>query len=233
MSQVAERWKYEGAGGTKFPVQKGEVWRAGPHLLACIDLLVDFNRFRQKWAAQPKMLYSDPPWNDSNVSSFYTKAGRTKGTSHAELLKGVCDIAASMRVPAWLEGSSLNVQVVKRAVEATGGRMLHAFNVTYYKKNPSMLFQVSWGPDFAAPDVEGRDDADTPLICLHHAVSTGLLSRGDTVLDTCTGLSGLTAQAASKCGLNFVGSELSPYRMSGALSCLEALGHEVSLVGFL
>lgn len=231
---INDRWKYRGSGGEQFPVARGDVWSAGPHRLACLDLTRDFSLFKRFWTSTPKLMYSDPPWNDGNVSSFYTKAGQAKGTSHSELLNKLLPIPASLRIPGWMEASVYRTLTTERLIATHGGAVQEVFEITYHRRFPSLLYQITWGPQWSAPPgLAGSDDMDTPSLVIGHAVRMGYLAPGDAVVDPCVGVQGLTALACDQAGLVCFGSELSTYRMSAVLSALAARGCEVECVGQL
>ena len=67
-------WNY-GDAWEQFPIEQGEVWgipangsKVSVHNL--FDPLPEFMK-------SADMLFVDPPWNQGNVNTFYTKAGRT------------------------------------------------------------------------------------------------------------------------------------------------------------
>lgn len=209
-------WTY-GEDGKRFPVHMGELWRAGPHLVACVDLTQELRRVMQRWPVQPKLIYTDPPWNTGMVRGFFTKAGRPKGPDYATVIGEILSCARTLACPAWMEASVHQRVPTEQLIYAFQGKIQDRFDIRY-GRSPADLYQVTWGPEWSAPDdLTGRDDSVTPIICMSHAVAIGALRPGDVVLDTCVGL-GLSAAGALAAGLTLYATELSPYRMSATLS---------------
>ena len=96
-------WHYASTGGLNYPVQPGDVWRAGPHVIACGDLEAgDGLRLVDKFGA-PDLVYSDPPWNDGNAGAFRTKAGTPRQVNFTAFLDQLLTVVRMARRDVFLE----------------------------------------------------------------------------------------------------------------------------------
>lgn len=215
---MTEQWKY-GDAGDRWPVQVGDIWKAGPHILACGDLergaadeLLD--RF-----GEPDLTYTDPPWNAGNARAFRTKAGVGRPVDFDHLLVCILRAAARTKRSVFMEtGMKQRDQLIRHAEEA-GAQVKAISTITYYRKRPCLLFQLDWtGKEPVVEGLSGMDDDDTP------GAGLGALKReGDLVFDPCLGR-GLTVRTTHGIGLRFLGSELHPRRMACALDWLAEQG---------
>lgn len=222
-------WQY-GESGDLWPVQPGDIWEAGPALLACGDL--------QRGAAlelmkdQPiALFYSDPPWDPGNARSFRTKAGVNTGpVDFNNLLFKVVEAAQLSKGEVYLEMGKRYADELAKIVIGMRGQLVGRWGITYYKKHPMVLFQF----DFHGSSVmttgsspEGMDDEDTPS----WAISRGT-KLGDMVADCCMGR-GLTCRSAVTNGRRFIGTELHPRRLAVAIQWLSEQGFTPKKVGEL
>jgi len=228
-----KNWTYSNEGGTRFDVQPGDVWLAGPHVLVCGDLERGDHMKLLHVVDQPAMAYIDPPWGSALARGFRTKAGVDGGPGHrvdfGVLLSLIIQAVKHCSGHAFLEIGRLQEKVLRDAISAGGGRVLDRWDTTYYKRYPCVLIHAGWAPGLrpATTSADGMDDAHTPLWAIEQFSNTG-----DTVLDVCAGR-GLTAISCEAAGRRFVGLELSSYRASVTLTKLEALGHAPNRAGRL
>jgi hypothetical protein len=85
---------------SSYIVHDGEVWRAGPHMLRCGDMMTPAGR---AWldAVQPDVVYCDPPWGPGNHTYWWTLAGRDGypvGRNYDATLRAVASIARTARL---------------------------------------------------------------------------------------------------------------------------------------
>ena len=217
------RWSY-GDAGDRIPVSPNEVWRVGPHRILCGDLE---HQSTQVWlhSVSVDVVYSDPPWNASNASTFRTKARvprKVNWPAFTQNLARLCSVASGS---VFVESSRPEVKQsgysdLVQAFTGAGGVQKDYWPVTYYKTKPSALLRFTFGEDDGfAYDLSGMDDADTPSAVLEQYIP------GQIVMDPCTG-QGKTPLAAAENGHIFVGTELHPRRMANALDKLSNLLEE-------
>lgn len=224
-------WAY-GDAGDKWQVKPGDIWEAGPAILACGDL--------QRGAATElfknvkiDLFYSDPPWDPGNAKSFRTKAGLNEPgvkVNFPDLLIKVVEIARQSSGDTYLEMGKKNAELLEELVKFGGGRMINRWDITYYKKNPMVLFQFVFEGAVQrgfTGSASGMDDGDTPMWAIARSTSPG-----DLVADTCTGR-GLTMRSAVEQGRRFIGTELNPRRLAVAIDWMAQHGHAPMKVGEL
>jgi len=221
------KWTYQSSGGENYPVAPGDTWAVGSHILMCADLEDGAGLALLDLTGDPDVVYVDPPWNAGLARGFRTKAGvdgdaggrkvDVWGSLHARIF----DVCARARLGAWVEGSLVHKAEILAAASKAGARLWKEWEITYYQTSPAYLAHFLWhsAPDAMPPDLAGQDDEDTPRIALQWMMAIGALLPGQLVIDPCTGL-GLTGTTAASLGLRFAGTELSPFRMSGALTAL-------------
>lgn len=223
-------WKY-GVEGRTYRVTPGSLWevrgRQGTrHLFICGDLMAS-NMLENVVSIQevtPTLTYCDPPWNQSNINAFRTKAALDKADhSYLDLYRRVIALAARYRTPLYLEGGRREAAKVRDLLG--GGPSRTTWDITYYGKKPCVLHYS--GPTLPAghPDLNGMDDEYTLGAILKSYAEPG------TALDPCGGR-GLVARHAESRGWSSVLHELNQYRVSAALSRLAAqTGHEPRRIG--
>lgn len=67
------KWLY-GDSWEKFPIEDGEVWQVGKHILAVKDI-TELSNLDFFGISRFDISYCDPPWSTGNLNAFYTKAG--------------------------------------------------------------------------------------------------------------------------------------------------------------
>jgi len=215
VSDMVKTWNY-GAIWEDYPIEVGQVWKIGQHRIRAGDLMDD-EAFEWALSQEADFMYVDPPWTQSLISGFYTKAGKQgEGPNFWKFMERVVEVASRVKYRAWIEMGNQNIDRLKTLVEARGGVVLEDWAVTYYKKHPSRLIEVLWhDPISHELDLNGVDDGETPFkVC-------SLLPVGSKVLDVCAG-KGLTAEAALRYGHTFIGLELNPRRLAHSIKKVEA-----------
>lgn len=224
-------WKY-GTAGDRWPVCVGDVWIAGAHTLACLDLETPMaDAFYGSLHEAFALVYSDPPWDTGNAKSFRTKAGcGHDGVTIERLWKRILSLVVSKLAPSgdlYLEMGSRHRDDAVRWMAAVGRPITDQWNIVYYGKQPCWLLRSASAPRNEPTTPTGLDDRLTPEWAV--LAST---QPGDLVCDPCSGR-GLTVCAAQRTGRRFVGTELHPRRMAVALDRLARLGLEPRKVGAL
>ncbi len=203
------RWTY-GEAGDEYPVQPGDVWRVGHHVLGCADLETgQVAKFVGEYGRHPEIAYVDPPWNQGNARSFRTKAAVSRAVDFDLFLASLVD-AVSQVDHIYVEMGHQNHAALAETVQAYGGTVIGFWDIFYYRTKPCVLLGCDFS-DGKRPwpdgDYNGLDDEDTPDEILSRYAS------GLTVFDPCMGR-GLTALAAHAHGQRFIGTELHPRRMA-------------------
>jgi hypothetical protein len=207
---ITHRWTYAKRGGEAYPVGRGQAWRVtDAHWLTCSDVMADATLPGLLSYRTPTLVYVDPPWNNGNLSSFYTKAALARPPYSIEALYRTI-LALCPRVPLYIEASS-----VTGLPAELPGPVTRSWATTYYGRHPSALHYTGTVPPPDGLDLAGLDDEHTPSAVLA-AYPTGC------VLDPCGGMGG-TARAAALAGWQSTSNELNPWRMSAALHSLAEL----------
>ncbi len=204
------KWLY-GDSWERFPIETGQVWRAGNNVVSARDLThldsLDFLG-RTKF----DMSYIDPPWNTGNINSFYTKAGfseRKQFNSFIEKL--IVLIRKHSPYVNYLEMGKQNLEYVKDLIYRHNGIVTNVWKIKYYRKHDCYLIRYSFTyPDMLDYDFTGMDDELTPKMAIF------MEKNVENVLDLCTGR-GLTGRTAFAQGKQFFGIELNKRRLANLI----------------
>ena len=217
---------YAKDGGQKYPISPGDIWQAGPHVIACNDL---YHGKSLDTALQisgaPYAVYVDPPWGAGVEKSYRTKAGLPieSFVNYSDLITKIYTRIRTVPGPIAVECGRLQVDLFRACAHFVGMEETATVPIVYGSGSRPAVLLGYHGADLR--DCAGMDDRNTPLIFL-----SGLLpSRNTIVFDPCTGR-GATAIAADEANLTFVGGELTPTRMSVTLRKLADRGHVPILV---
>lgn len=204
---MVKKWTY-GESWEKFPINDGEVWQAGKHLLACKDITNTINlEFFGKQTFD--MSYVDPPWNTGNINSFYTKAEIDEKKSFIPFINHVIDLL-KLHSPDinYMEMGKQNISHVSDLIKSKSGFVTNVWDIVYYRTKPCKLLRFSFTDEKpTTADFSGMDDDFTP----HLAIS--IENNVKTVLDLCTGR-GLTGRTAHNLNKQFFGTELNKRRIA-------------------
>lgn len=212
------KWLY-GNAWEEFPIEEGEVWGipANGSKVAVHDIFNPLPRFM----LSADLLFIDPPWNQGNMTSFYTKADMDnlhRFNEFADIL--FCRIEE-------IRPNTCYIEIGNQAVEEWHGRlsrhfaMVQRWSVVYYRKYPTNIIRGGSSPiDF---DFTGMDEAAAIKL-------VGEIEDYTEMGDLCMGrgLVGLSAYAA---GRPFVGTELNKRRLANLLQSLAKKGARVEKYG--
>ena len=189
--------------GRKFPVERGQTWRAGRHVFLCGSM------FTLDPVVRPTLVYADPPWDQGLYRTFHTHAG-LPDPSHpwTDLYRRILQLADGG--PCFIEGSVAQEAAVAAIMD--GWEFYASWPVRSQFRRWCVLHYSGPALPAGLPGLAGlRDDATVAAIL--RAYPPGV------VLDPCCGL-GITSRAAEAAGWASVNMELHPRRMSRAMARL-------------
>ena len=221
-------WKY-GDAGDRWPVKVGDIWQAGPHMLACGDIEQGAAvELVMKARECPVMTYVDPPYTPALATGFRTKAGVPRKVDFQALMRDIIRAVGITKGPVLMEMGRQYADEVTALVEQDGGIVVSRWDITYFKKNPAVLLQLGFGHREPMGDLfSGMDDELTPTVAIAAGSTPDAL-----VFDPCTGRGG-TCRAAHQLSRRFLGLELHPRRLACALDWLHNHGLQPERVGAL
>ena len=207
------KWKY-GNSWEKYPIEKNEIWidKNSNSIVSVYNITKDF----PEYMLDADMVYCDSPWNLGNANCFITKASSKEYINsfdefynhlfqHIKSIKPYC----------------CYLEIGKQYIGTFKNEMLKIFpsiqtwQITYYKKNPCFLIRGGH-LDYQEFNFENKDDTETPLLAIK-------AEKPKCVADLCTG-QGLTAIAAYRSNVRFVGTELNKRRLAVAIDKVNKLG---------
>lgn len=198
----------------QFPIQPGEVWGLdNGSRVAVHDIFEPLPEFMR----QADLLFVDPPWNQGNLTAFYTKAKRTDYQRFEAFTEVLFERLAAVKA------QTCYIEIGNQFVAAWSERLAQFYPVSqrwpvvYYRKHPTNI--IRGGQAAIAADFTGVDEARaiTQVAQIEDYQIMGDLCMGQ-------GLVGLAAHAAGK---PFVGTELNPRRLAVLLQKLARLGAQV------
>lgn len=209
------KWIY-GDSWERFPIQPGEIWRAGD-----LGTLAVHNLFDPLPAFMftADLVFIDPPWNLGNLNTFYTKAGRsdyqTSFSCFADtIFQRIADIAPRT---CYIEIGNQNADDFERRL-VQQYPVVQRWPVTYYRKHPCWI--IRGGQSRLKRDYSGVDEERV-------IADVGATEYYQVIGDFCMGR-GLVGMAAYRAGNRFVGTELNPRRLAVLLDSLAKAGAQVN-----
>jgi hypothetical protein len=181
---------------------------------------------------QPRIVYSDPPWNPGNEKYWRTHAGANPGPGYDRFLAAWCDVvtrcidAGTTDVFCEQSSNQHHRQLLLRAVDAAGWpiSLRGQWTVCYgHPKRPNTLLHFGRQP--LATNPSGLS-GEAMTAC---ALSGVAAPAGSLIVDPCMG-KGMTSRMAVRFGWNFVGVELNQRRMDIAVAWLARHGYAIQEV---
>lgn len=212
-------WDYASEGGTDWPVEPGDLWQVGDHLVLCGDPEAGSSELAAKLCGfAPTVACVDPPWGAGIHAGFRVKSGLGPYQDYDRLLYCVLRACAYASMVMVETGNRIVGDLTERAALA-GLSPSRSWGITYGSKSPCALVGfVSDDIDPAWPDFEGLSDKQAWMLAF-----SALTEPGDLVLDPFCGV-GRSAVAVARAQCLFVGAELQPARMSVCLCALAKAG---------
>jgi len=168
---------------------------------------------------QADLIFCDPPWNQGNIRSFYTKAGIYDAESdYGRFIDRLFDCIKKIHpATCYLEiGKEYLAVFITKMQEIY--KYVTFYNSSYYHKNDNLCYIVRGSRKAKKPKLDGIDEEDIiTWVCENESYTC--------IGDLCMGR-GLVACAAYRSGKKFVGTELNHKRLSVALEHLKKLGGE-------
>lgn len=210
-------WSY-GNAIERFPVAMGQLisMTDGSFLMAH-DILNGLPDFMKK----ADLVFTDGPWNQGNMHSFYTKAAQTFATTYLAFQKAL--FSAIAEVHPRLCFLEIGKEFLGEYLLAMKRLYKHVtvYNSTYYHKKDRLCYIVQGAEKRVNLRLDGIDEED--------AISAiAAQCEYETAGDFCIGR-GLVALAAGRNHRKFVGTELNPKRLAVTLERLHQIGIEVQL----
>jgi len=206
---IQPKWSY-GDVHKDYPIQLGERWAVGNSEFICVDL----NTLDEAPFPSVDYCYVDPPWNQSAMQSYYTKAGRSDKADFKGFIPHLFRLLSAVKYDVFIETGKQQLKFLQAEIQRSGGNTINVWNTTYYETRPCFVVRAYWNEhNLESLDLEGMDDGMTPYAV---AQAVAEIDSGSTIYDACTGM-GLITAATVVNGLRFVGTELHPYRMAWAI----------------
>jgi len=198
----------------QYPIQPGEVWGLdNGSRVAVHDIFKPLPGFMQ--AAD--LLFVDPPWNQGNLTAFYTKAKMTDYRSFVEFAAVLFERLAA------IGARTCYIEIGNQYVDGWSERLaqlypvLQRWPVVYYRKHPTNI--IRGGQALVAADFTGMDEARV-------IAKVAQIEDYQVMGDLCMG-QGLVGLAAHTAGKPFVGTELNQRRLAVLLQKLAKKGAQV------
>lgn len=200
----------------RFPIEPGEVWGvpANGSKVAVHDIFDPLPLFMHT----ADMLFVDPPYNQSALNAFYTKAGRKDYQEwkqfSAVLFQRIAEVSPA----------TCYIEIGNQFVDDWHGRLsslypfIQRWPVVYYRKHPTNILRGGQSPiDY---DFTGMDESKAIGVI-------GQVDARGVMADMCMG-QGLVGMSAWAAGRPFVGTELNKRRLANLLQKLAKKGAEVA-----
>ncbi len=199
-----------------FPIEENEVWGvpANGSEVAVHNIFDPLPAFMKR----ADLIFVDPPWNQGNINSFYTKAGRTDYISDFSdfervFFQRVKDVAPRT---CYIE---IGFQAVDRWQQALAEfyPTVQRWSTVYYRKH--LCYILRGGQTAIDYDYTGMDEAKV-------IAKAGEIEQYLVMGDFCMGR-GLVGMSAYNSGKPFVGTELNKRRLACLLQKLDKRGAKV------
>lgn len=187
---------------------------------SCLKVHDIFNPLPQ-YMLHADLIFVDPPWNQSNISTFYTKANKECFFNFDSFYIRLFDCISQIKP------NVCYIEIGKEYLSSFISKMKEQYkyvtfyNSTYYHKKENKCYVIRGSNDFKKPSLDGLDEEDIiEWVCKNE--------KYNCIADLCMGR-GLVAVNAYKSKKQFVGTELNHKRLSVTLERLSKLGAEYSV----
>lgn len=166
------------------------------------------------WMQNADLLFCDPPWNESNLKSFYTKNGQPPEADYTTFFNAL--FAAIRSISPRTAYVEIGKDHLADVISEMRIRYDHVtfYNSTYYHKPDNLCYVVRGSKSRRrAPKLDGMDEEDIiRWVCENEDYSC--------IADPCIG-QGLVALYASRAGKRFVGTDINARRLAVARKRVE------------
>lgn len=159
------------------------------------------------------LLFIDPPWNQGNLRSFYTKNESVLEDTFDDFYKRVFEVIKEINPKtAYIEiGKEYLADFIQAAKKIY--KYVTFYNSTYYHNNKNICYVIRGSKKAKKPKLDGLDEEDIiKWICTNEDYKV--------IADPCMG-QGLVALYASQAGKKFVGTEMNSKRLAVARKRVE------------
>ncbi len=159
------------------------------------------------------LLFVDPPWNQGNLRSFYTKNEDVLEDTFEDFYKRLFQVIKEIKPrTAYVEvGKEYLADFIMEMRKIF--RYVTFYNSSYYHNQKNHCYVIRGSFKAKKPHLDGLDEEDIiEWICQNETY--------DTIADPCMG-QGLVAFYASQAGKKFVGTEMNPKRLAVARKRVE------------
>lgn len=209
----------------KYPVVDRSVWcdsKTNSKIINCNFLL---EKIPSELLSGVDLIYVDPPWQLNNYNCFITKAEKTNyimdfNVFVNSLFSLILNVSPEV---VFIEIGKKHLYDFLRSLNGINVyTYIDVWKITYYKKHPCYLIRGSKSKSNSF-DYSGKDDAYTPELVIKN-------ENPKYVFDPCTG-QGLTAVAAMRNQVRFLGTDLNKRRLAVAIDRCNFVGGEYRNVG--
>jgi len=137
-----------------YPIQAGEIWGLSDGSRVAVH---DIFKPLPGFMSLANLVFVDPPWNQGNLTAFYTKANRTD-YQRFDVFTGVLFERLET-----LGAQACYIEIGNQFVDAWSERLaqlypvLQRWSVVYYRKHPTNIIRGGQVP--IAADFTGMDEA--------------------------------------------------------------------------
>lgn len=159
------------------------------------------------------LLFVDPPWNQGNLRSFYTKNEDVLEDTFEDFYHRVFEVIAEIKPKtAYVEiGKEHLADFILEMKKLF--KYVTFYNSTYYHSENNLCYVIRGSNKAKKPKLDGMDEEDIiKWICQNE--------KYECIADPCMG-QGLVAYYASINGKKFVGTEMNPKRLAVARKRVE------------
>lgn len=211
-------WEYDKA-YERHPIHTGVAVFADGSMLKTHDIYNPLPKFMK----EADLIFTDPPWNQGNLRSFYTKADMTYtpfnlyDDFYTILFKRIAEINPKVCYIEVGKDHLANFIIKMRELY----KYVTFYNSSYYHRKDNICYVVRGSNNAAKPKLDFMDEENIiEWICANEEYTC--------IGDLCMGR-GLVAINAFKNGHKFVGTELNHKRLSVTIESLVTLGAKYNI----